>query len=475
MGLAESIRDFFQGIIDWFFTADAPITKFMNEQAIPALQKWYDEDQKEYEDNQAKLEKLVTDFTEGQAHPVERTVKTYFHERIQGMIDTIENVAKGQVESAPAGRKAFIENIVDTQLDLYLFGTSIDILSKGAVLSAGKLTDILANSLGYSWQSYIAYTPPIKWGLAGPLERFYAKKYRNLPTTIGTALEFYSKDKIDRDTCDQRLAEQGVSIPDSTTLMDIAFTNIPVRTLRTLHKTFPEIDLKLTDRFKQLRYNPSDFDLLTKYIESTEDVQTKELSITTAGKAYNKGLRTDSWFREFLKTQGFNDDSISLYVDLYKSEELDTERTIMKSDVVSALKAGKIDEAKARQWLGDLRYTTEAINLLISLATTTKNAELRDASISVYENLYINNRLDENAYRDKLKSLGVSESGIDAYIDRDNLKKIEKPNLLSQSDILSAYSKGLKDGQWTSDYLKLLGYSLDDVDVLLELHAPKAA
>lgn len=474
--LADALFEFFKPLLEWFMKPDKGlVAEFMKEELPRTWEAQKKLAKESAPDDSKELKALLEAGIQEERGAIETGVKDYIHGLADDVFRTLSSIPTGEVSDIEGQRKKFTESILDVQLDLWWYSTLIETASLGQLEAPLKLMEIIQQGLGTQWLGYLTWSPMIRWGLGNPLSKFYAKKYRNEPTATGQAVEFYSKGLIDSGTLDARLAEQGISKADSTNLQATAYSEIPARTLRTLHKTFPEIDLRLDDRFKQLRYNPSDFDLLKKYIESTEDVQTKELSITVAGKAFNKGLRTDSWFREFLKTQGFNDDSISLYVDLYKSEELDTERTIMKSDVVSALKSGKIDESKARQWLDDLHYTPDAINLLVSMATTTKDAELRDASISVYENLYINNRLDENAYRAKLKDLGVSESGIDAYIDRDNLKKIEKPNLLSESSILAAFKGGLKDRQWTGDYLKQLNYSDDDILVLLKLHEPKAA
>jgi hypothetical protein len=121
---------------------------------------------------------------------------------------------------------------------------------------------------------------------------------------------------------------------------------------------------------------------LDHYVEFTKryvagDATTKEKELTKT-EIY-KGVKTGKLIRdqgvELLMDLGYDEDTAAYLLDINippdETEEAATTRELTKADIISGLKAGVIDEAKALSLLQELRYTAADAGFLLKLYKAT--------------------------------------------------------------------------------------------------------
>jgi len=90
------------------------------------------------------------------------------------------------------------------------------------------------------------------------------------------------------------------------------------------------------------------------------------------------------------------------------------------------------------------------------------------------DKLYKLGLIDIEAYKALLAKLGYSDEAIEKYVSVLTAEKTEKEKDLTKSEILRAYKKGILTATDARVQLRALGYSDDEINILLELYTVTA-
>lgn len=142
-------------------------------------------------------------------------------------------------------------------------------------------------------------------------------------------------------------------------------------------------------------------------------------------------------------------------------------------EIRRALKNGLIRYEQARELLILQGYLPEHADLLLSDIRAEKIEESRDLTKSDILRAFELGVINEQSAREFLKVLGYDNDEINILIEltkkRIALKNLDKGRDLAKSDIINAYIKDVIDATEAKDLLRKIGYDENEINILIQL------
>lgn len=194
-------------------------------------------------------------------------------------------------------------------------------------------------------------------------------------------------------------------------------------------------------------------------------------------KALKNGLISEADAIDLLLLHGYSIEHARLLLSDVKAEKIEEQRDLTKSDILKAFEYGIINEVKAREFLKDLGYDNDEIDILIS--TTKKRIALknidkgRDLAKSDILNAYIKDVLTATEAKDLLRKIGYDENEANILLriaeSRKKIEPKERKRDLARSDIVKAYKTNIITKEEAMNMLKQLGYSEEESEIILKV------
>ncbi|MEM2149848.1 MAG: hypothetical protein QXO46_08275 [Nitrososphaerota archaeon] len=165
--------------------------------------------------------------------------------------------------------------------------------------------------------------------------------------------------------------------------------------------------------------------------------------------------------KEKLKDYGYDPTNAAIVISAHQKK-------LSETDIEKLFKYGLIDENKYKELLQGRGYNQYHIPLLVELTKTEEVYKHLHDTLEVLIDLYLSGKVTYDEVTAVANQIGVDKRELDAMITHKKWKRI-RDNTLSKSEVLSAFTRGLLDENQTRDYLRLLGYFDDDIDILLAL------
>ena len=150
------------------------------------------------------------------------------------------------------------------------------------------------------------------------------------------------------------------------------------------------------------------------------------------------------------------------------------QKSLTKSEIEKAFKTGIFDESRLRSELKAMGYKDEAINVILSLIRENKVEKDKDLTKSEVLRAYKEGVLDEATTRKYLEDLGYSGEEITVLLALYNTtkeaeKKVREKDL-TYSQIIRAYKLGIiRDRGYAKQMLMKIGYDEDEAEILLKV------
>ena len=394
---------------------------------------------------------------------------------------------KTQIQNPPTTKSRIL--YTDAQLaGIALVGGSAAAI--GVTHIVGQLLDATQPVKGWGFQSLVGHvaqvagvtvpagfvlSPYFRSWVTEPIARFNREEYEETDLAKVVFDELLLRRYLTVEQWHEWVKKLGYPTNQRDLAVKLISTEIPLRTLRMVHKFDPYPDDELTTLIKRLGYDLTQIPKLLKYVKEGSTPEEKVLAIGNWLEALEKGLRTEAIVRKKLEDFGYDSESIQLALDLHVVKALDTERDVLDSEVKSAFSKGIVTEQRAREMWTSLRYDAEAIEIKVQLVNWQKEQAQKDVSVSTYERLYVAGQIDRRAFFEKLGELGLSAEGITTELASADLKMTIPIDRLSKSEVLAAFKAQVRDQDWTEKRLRDMNVPEDDLSVLLALHAPKVA
>lgn len=203
------------------------------------------------------------------------------------------------------------------------------------------------------------------------------------------------QNRITRAQAVELLQELGFSADEADYLLDI---NIPVddQDDQVEYKKLTKSDIKAAvrellipasvarERLLELRYSPSDADLLVKIYTAgiPEEVveEQRELTKSDIGRALKAGIMTEQEARGYLLSLRYSPQDVDTLIELNTPPaelvEAEEARQLSKSDIRTALRAFVMSPEEAIVRLEGIGYTTEDAGFLVYLWTTIEDLKM---------------------------------------------------------------------------------------------------
>jgi len=150
------------------------------------------------------------------------------------------------------------------------------------------------------------------------------------------------------------------------------------------------------------------------------------------------------------------------------------EKGLTKSEIMKLYKQGKINEQTARMLLAEMGYTREAIDLTFLLTREEKVEKEKDLTKSEILKAYREGILSRDDVVIKLRALGYSDDEIQILLELNkDVKSIERKTRerdLSVTQIIKAYKLNLVTEEELREYLKKLGYDDREIEILIKIY-----
>lgn len=142
---------------------------------------------------------------------------------------------------------------------------------------------------------------------------------------------------------------------------------------------------------------------------------------------------------------------------------------------------GYVSEAGFKEILAKREVPEDLTESSLEFAQLDQEYDYKSDLLAMNRDLFRHGRLTEAEYRSRLTAIGLSDDRIKIYLERDSLRikvtaaeteEAEAAKPLTRTDVLRLYQTNVKPEEWARDQLEARGYSLADVDALLDLYSP---
>ena len=196
-------------------------------------------------------------------------------------------------------------------------------------------------------------------------------------------------------------------------------------------------------------------------------------------EAFHREFITEAELKKYIFWHDYNPDlrpDISVSdIDIYKSL---TKTLIPRVDLRRAWVQGAIDDAELKKRYGWLGYEDDA-ELMAEIQKTIALTPQRGALVRIYMAALRKGVKTDGEVRARLKELKVPKAAIDMLIEAEDVRRTigmvepnEEARILSTSQVLAAYKKGLFTPEITREILEGQGWDPGAADTLIALSTP---
>jgi len=197
-------------------------------------------------------------------------------------------------------------------------------------------------------------------------------------------------------------------------------------------------------------------------------------------KLYKLKEITEAEFKDGLSKLGYSEADIEHIKKSIKTEPTETERDLSKSDILRLFKEGIIVEDKARELLEKLGYDKSEIDLLIDyaihmkeLSRLARKEKERDLTKTEILRLFRERKIKRDDAKLRLKELGYSDEDIELLLEL--YEPVEKAQReanerdLTTSQVLTAFRYRIITKEEADAKLEELGYDKEERDLLIRI------
>jgi len=249
------------------------------------------------------------------------------------------------------------------------------------------------------------------------------------------------------------------------------------------HRLRPgRVDPKLEFTEEDLRALMRRLDILPRYHDQLIYLAYSPLTRVDVRRMYRCGVLDRDGVKQAYLDIGYHPDDAELMTDFtVKYESRDEERTVGHPELIQLAKEGFITSEQFKERSKELYYSDEDIVRYAKVAELRYEYDYKLDLLNMNRDLFRRGKITETECRVRLRTIGLSDERINVYIERDMLRiKItvaeeEQASLakaLTRTDVLRLYQTNVKTEEWARDKLEAFGYSLEDVDALLDMYSP---
>jgi len=177
-------------------------------------------------------------------------------------------------------------------------------------------------------------------------------------------------------------------------------------------------------------------------------------------------LDTEGVLRAY-KDIGYDEEHASKLTEFTIKDVMTEERDLTKAEITKLYSFNELTKEKASEMLAGLGYDVEEVNFILSTIELKQKTADTTEQIKSYTEQFVNNLIDEEAFREFLSHLSMKAEAMERTIRNAIIKKLKARQRLEKTDILTVFKKELIDRVEAKDRLIALNYNDTDAELLL--------
>jgi len=231
--------------------------------------------------------------------------------------------------------------------------------------------------------------------------------------------------------------------------------------------------------YLDLGYDAEKAERMTEFTVAWVLGRDRELTRTDVLRAYRVGQLTWEDALDLLEDLDYSREEAEFLLALEDRRGREEGRELSRSQLEQAFIQGLIGGTELVARLQDMGYTPQAADLIYRLALIRK-ADLeareqlageRGVTRTTLNRALILGVISEAEYRDRMRRLRYSEDAIDLFLEVDRARMVEEPRRLPLGTLREAYRKGVLTAEEFIRRGQLLGYPLEDLELVLAIEA----
>lgn len=368
------------------------------------------------------------------------------------------------------GVENFINFLKDFNLRFADVNVAASILGPSAAYATTQIGSAYQWSYGLGWLSWIGTGQVLQKLVAEPIRQELDKLFPHKLLTEAAAKELWLLGIISDEQLDEALTYQGYSKEKREFLKKALIHDLVSGKVATL------VRLRIIDKNMVIGKLKS-LGVKEDVASLAVDAAFKEPSLSVIIKSLKAGRITQDEAIRWLRLQGYSDEAIALILDSAKEERIEKDKELAKSDILGLFRYRIINESEALDALKALGYDDREARLLIDLTKARipkekveKGRDLSKADVLKALRLGV---ITQDEATDFLKRLGYDDTEIKILLAVNssiaNKEPEERKREIAKSDILRALRLGIITKGRAYDLLKNLGYSDEQIELLLKI------
>jgi hypothetical protein len=209
----------------------------------------------------------------------------------------------------------------------------------------------------------------------------------------------------------------------------------------------------------------------TEFTDELLELRRRLPTIIQIRQLVSSGAVADDLAVRWMVEQGYDREVAEGVVQAAKSRKTEKQRDLTLSTITTLYEAREVSREQAREWISALGYDERETQALLDLHDARRELSMRERAVSAIRTQYVTQRITEVQARAALDGLGVAPSAQDDLFRIWDLERESRRTLLTRADVVRALRMGLRDEAWARRYLDALGYSREDIDLILAFAA----
>lgn len=203
------------------------------------------------------------------------------------------------------------------------------------------------------------------------------------------------------------------------------------------------------------------------YIPKLIEISYSPYTRVDARRMYEAGVLDEDGLKQAYKDIGYDDERASKLVEWIQTDAVASEKDLSRAMIIKAYNLGLLDRGRAGEYIGDLGYSPDESELILSLEDTDKEQKQIEESLKVLRTQYLKSVIGDTEFKGRASALGLSEAEVSRQLftaqnDRD--KKIKEP---TKAEVQAWFTKGLISVDQYRQRLANIGYQEDVIELFI--------
>ena len=308
------------------------------------------------------------------------------------------------------------------------------------------------------------FTAAKRGGLSEEFARDYWRAHWVLPSP-NQVYEMLHRRLINEDDVAQYMRAADFMPSWRQPLIDISYNPLTRVDVRRMHAMGVLNDQQVYNSYRDIGYNDENAKLMTeftiRYNAGTEGEPAKDPIL----QRYAEGRISQTAAMTELVNQGYSLDDARAMIDEADFQQREQIIDLQADALIDSFNRGEIDEEALRIQLGLIGVPNDRLNAIIAREQAQALKRQKSASKSDLDRWFRSGLIDEETYRVRLAAMGYRERDIELYVSSEILRMLDTDVKLMS---LTQYTKFYIDGRMTEqefiDKLVLMGYGQEDIN-----------